>query len=437
MVMVRRHAGRGSRWGAAGLAAALVLTACGNGGDDVAANGNGEDDGEEAVSDGESDVTLRVGIWTDVAPVLDELAEGFEEETGIEVEYSPTDVDTYQTTVRTELNSGTAPDVLGMWPGDGNPMALNVVHEFLADLSDEPWVEEVPEAFVDLTEHEGEQKAISLSTAFIGLIRNVDVFEEHGWEVPRTWTETLELCETINDEGLIPMALALQTPWQTQIATYGLVPTTVYEETPDWNQQRLDGEVTFADSGWSEALEKYLELEERGCFNDDALGTEYDGALQMVGTGEAAAMIQISSGLPQMAEYGEDVAFEMTPVAASEDPDEVWASAAAGTTFGVNAEADHPEEARELLRYLWENVDEVAEAVAAVPAFPTEAEPDPQLAEMAEMLEAGRSASFPDQQWPNPEVQQVHFAEIQRLFTGDTTVEDALGEMDEAFDADS
>ena len=431
--MVSQHVRRGSRWAAAGLTAALILAACGEGGG--TANGNDEEAASSA--EGESDVTLRVGIWTDVAPILDELGEGFEEETGIALEYSPTDVDTYQTTVRTELNSGTGPDVLGMWPGDGNPMAMNVVHEFLDDLSDEPWVEEVPEAFVDLTEYEGEQKAIALSTAFIGLIRNVDVFEEHGWEVPRTWTETLELCDAVNDEGLIPMALALQTPWQTQIATYGLVPTTTYQGTPDWNQQRLDGEVTFADSGWTEALEKYLELEDRGCFNDDALGTEYDGALQMVGTGEAAAMIQISSGLPQMAEYAEEATFEMTPLAASEDPDEVWASAAAGSTFGVNADADHPEEARELLRYLWENVDEAAAAIAAEPAFPTDAEPSPQLAEMAEMLEAGRSASFPDQQWPNPEVQQIHFAEIQRLFTGDTTVENALGAMDEAFDADN
>ena len=39
--------------------------------------------------------------------------------------------------------------------------------------------------------------------------------------------------------------------------------TRVYEETPDWNEQRAAGDVTFADSGWKQVLERHRRDERR------------------------------------------------------------------------------------------------------------------------------------------------------------------------------
>jgi raffinose/stachyose/melibiose transport system substrate-binding protein len=38
-----------------------------------------------------------------------------------------------------------------------------------------------------------------------------------------------------------------------------------------------------------------------------------------------------------------------------------------------------------------------------------------------------------DQLWPNAEVQQIHFAVVQQLFTGEITIDEALRSMDEAY----
>jgi raffinose/stachyose/melibiose transport system substrate-binding protein len=431
------------------LGLALVLTACA--GSDGEAEPEETDDGEAAAAEAEgdeelepsddeagvSDTTLRVSVISSSAAIFDELAGDFEAETGIALDVESSDVDVHQTTTRTQLTSGTAPDVIYVWPGAGNPLSVSTVHDFLADVSDEPWASEMPEGFRSLVEVDGETKAIVLTTTFIGLVRNTSVFEQFGWEAPETWSELLDLCQAIDAEGITPIALALQTPWQTQLATYALVPTTVYSGEPEWNQQRLAGEVSFADSGWADALENYLELQDSGCFNDDALGTEYDGGLQQIGSGESAMMIQIASGIQQMQEYGtDDAEFIMTPLPATDDPEATWAAAAPAVTFAINKDSEHQEEARALLQFLRDRVGDVAATVAAVPSFPGDYEDDPRFSAMVDMLQEGRTAPFPDQQWPNPEVQQVHFAEIQRLFTGETDVSSTLSAMDAAFIAE-
>ena len=40
-----------------------------------------------------------------------------------------------------------------------------------------------------------------------GVLYNKDMFEEHGWEVPETWSEFTALCEQIESEGIQPLYL--------------------------------------------------------------------------------------------------------------------------------------------------------------------------------------------------------------------------------------
>jgi raffinose/stachyose/melibiose transport system substrate-binding protein len=42
-------------------------------------------------------------------------------------------------------------------------------------------------------------------------------------------------------------------------------------------------------------------------------------------------------------------------------------------------------------------------------------------------------AGYPDQSWPNAQVQTVHNAVVQELFTGQASVADALKKMDDAY----
>ena len=76
----------------------------------------------------------------------------------------------------------------------------------------------------------------------------------------------------------------------------------------------------------------------------------------------------------------------------------------------------------------------LVEAAAGMPAIPNdEFETHPALTVLQEYQQEGKTDPFMDQLWPNARVQQTHFAVVQELLGGQTTVQDALAQMDDAY----
>ena len=348
------------------------------------------------------------------------------------------DTDKFQTTLRTQLSSGTAPDVFFVWPGNGNAMALEQVGPagYIADLSDQPWADDIPERYESVTQLDGKTMILPTTTTLIGAITNKQIMDDLALEAPGTWNELLSFCEKVKASGKVPIALGNATPWITQLIDYALVPSTVYADNPDFDEDMKTGKATFANSGWRDAMEKYLELNDRGYFNESPLGTSYEQQLQLVANGDAAMAVQVSTSLGQVENYGEKDQYIVLPFPGNEEPDKLWIPAAAGGSFGLNAEAKNPEGGKELLRVMAEpeNMNQAASLQGALPGIPNDQfEVDPDLKPMMPFLDEGKTVPFMDQLWPNAEVQQIHFAVVQQLFTGEITIDEALRSMDEAY----
>src|SRR5690606_33281643 len=134
--------------------------------------------------------------------------------------------------------------------------------------------------------------------------------------------------------------------WNTQLINYALTPTLVYGKNPDFDAQQAAGEVTFAESAWETALEKYDEMEESGCSQDDPLGTSYEVATAMVGNGDAFAIVSVTSTFAAVeANAPEGATFNMFALPATDDPSETWMPAGASGGIGANANAANPEAA--------------------------------------------------------------------------------------------
>lgn len=404
------------------------LTACAN---NFVGGGQGPSGGESG-----SLAVATTGI--DQKPIQAMIDAFKKENPDTEVSLTNADTDKYQTTLRTQLSSGTAPDVFFAWPGNGNAMALEQVGPagYLADLSDQPWVKDVPQGFHSVTRLDGKTMILPMTNTLIGAITNRQIFDDLGIKAPKTWDELLAACEEIKRAGKIPISVGNQTSWVTQLINYALVPSTVYADNPDFDEQMQAGDATFADSGWQDAMEKYLTLNEKGYFNPSPLGTSYEQQLQLVANGEAAMAVQVSSSLGQVESYGEKGQYEVLPFPGNDDPSKLWIPAAAGGSFGLNPKAKNPEGGKEFLRIMGEpeNVNEFASLGGALPGIPNEQfQTPPALESLVPFVEEGKSVPFMDQLWPNAEVQQIHFAVVQQLFTGETTVKEALNKMDQAY----
>jgi len=398
-----------------GVAATAALAACGGSGD--------------------GDSLRLVGVADQQKP-LDELTKAYTK-TKFTTSYAPTDQ--VQTSVRTQLGAGNAPDLHVVYPGNGSAMSMAQIAAagLLADLSDQAWTKKIPDNFKPAFQIDGKTYLYSAGASVIGAIYNKKVFSEAGVEPPTTWAEFLAVCDKIKAAGKIPIALGAQTPWVTQLITYALVPSTVYARTPDFDKQLADGKTSFADSGWADAFDMYLDLQKRGYFNDNPNGTTFEQQTSMVATGEAAMAIQVSAVLPDFrkaATNADDLS--MFPVPGADTADGVWIPAGIVVGLGVSARGKNLDAAKAFVEFLGEqkNINAWAEAVACVPLVRDSSSTiDPVLDPFLPFLEADKAVPFMDQAWPNAEVQPAHFAVVQELLGGQTTVADALAKLDQTY----
>lgn len=46
-----------------------------------------------------------------------------------------------------------------------------------------------------------------------GILYNKKIFEEHGWKIPQTWSELMNLCDEIQAAGLQPFTMGFKDTW--------------------------------------------------------------------------------------------------------------------------------------------------------------------------------------------------------------------------------
>lgn len=381
---------------------------------------------------------LTVATTSNNQAPMEAVIEAYKEKTGLDVDLTVADTSQYQTTLRTQLSSGTAPDVFTVWAGGGNPGAIDVLQGagYLADLSDRPWVSDVDPGTAETLQIDGKTYGLPSKLDAIGAIYNAEVFDELELEVPTTFSGLLDYCQDVADQGKVAFALGIQTDWVTQLVAYALVGSTVYADDPDFDEQLADGSATFAGSGWEDALSKYVEMDEAGCFNADPLGTDVNASYDLLNSGEAVAVVQVLASFPQIqstAPEGTEYGFFPLP---GDDSGDVPLPRGIGVSFAVNGAASHEEEALEFVDWLAtsEAIDVWFEAAPGLPAMQSaDVELDAVMQSASDLIAAGDTAPMPDQGWPSAKPQSELFIGVQQLFSGQAEAADVLSAMDEAY----
>lgn len=390
----------------------------------------------EAPAESAEPVTLSFYHWFggDAGDTVEKIDAMFTEENpNITVEFETADTGTYEQVINTRLAADDAPDLFGVFPGTKfHPKAEA---GYLMDLSDQPWVDNLLDGAKHVATWDGKIMTMPIDQNVIGVIYNKQIFADLGLSVPTTWDEFLAVNDAIKEAGITPMALGIQSAWVDQLIPYAMAPTAIYRDNPDFDQQMYDGEATFVGSPWQQMMEDYLDLEARGYFNDNALGTNYDRGNELMATGQAAMLVQGNWALAGVEDKAtEEMDLGMFPLPYNKDGGDIWVSAAVGGTIAISANTEHPEEAKKYLAF-WARPDIMEIYLTEKKAFPAEKgvspELDPAAAEMLPALEVG-SYPFLDQNWP-PGVQDVMLADIQSVFAGEMTVEEMLQEMDDAW----
>ena len=406
-------------------AATLVLTACGG--------------GTNAATGGGDSKTLTLASVDQGS--IEDVVKAFEAANpGVKVNFTTSGADQYQQQIRTQLASGTAPDVMSVWPGNGNPGATYVLAKpgYLLDLSDQPWAAKYPNAIKAVAQYQGKTYDAIFGQNGIGAVYNQEAMTKAGLTPPGTWTELLAFCRAAAAKGTPAFALGIQDKWVTQIVLYALVATAVYGTDRDFDKKMQSGQASFANSAWAAAMAKYLEMDKAGCFQKNPLGASYEASQQLAATGKTLGLIQGNWVIALLKKQNPSGTFTLKALPATDDPAGFVMPAAAGAGYGINAKTKNKDLALKFVNYVMspEGMNLFVTKQGGLPSLPdTGFTVDPSLTELSTFVTSDRTVPFMDQLWPNPKVQQTMLSGLQEIFSGQSTSDKMLAAMDSDYKA--
>jgi len=291
-------------------------------------------------------------------------------------------------------------------------------------------------ASLGLAQYGDDYYAVPLTLAVVVFFYNQEIFREHGWEVPETWSELIDLAREMRSVGIIPISLANRTKWPGAFffmyLAHRIGGAEVFEKA--FNREPGYG---FDHPAFVEAGRRIQEL-----VLAEALPVGFNGLDHDIGQASAllysgrAAMHLMGSWFPGQAreeapDFARHVGFFPFPrmEGSKADPTEVVAG---GDLFSVAATTPYPEEAIALARYLTDarTAEAWTRSTGRLPAVVGVPVDDPMTAELMQMLEgAGHFQLYYDQFLP-PELGELHKDTTQALFGLSMTPEEAAQAME-------
>ena len=230
-----------------------------------------------------------------------------------------------------------------------------------------------------------------------GVLYNKDMFEEHGWEVPETWSEFTALCEQIESEGIQPLYLGYKDTW-TCLAPWnalavGLTPS-------DTCAQVNQGNTTFTDN-YREVAEKTEALLEYAEPNPYAYG--YNDACTAFARGESAMYTIGNYAIPQIKSVNPDINIDSFTFPANESEADNVLNSGVDLHFSVMKETKNKEAVYEVLRFLYEDetINIYLEDQGGIACKEGDFEIPAELEGMRAYIEAGRMTDYQDHHYPS------------------------------------
>lgn len=376
----------------------------------------------------------------------DEVAEAlitqFEKDNpGVTIKYTGLPWPNILTQINTEIVSGTASDIVTVFPGNGNPITVQTLAKgnYLADLTSQSWTKNYNDANRQVMGVDDKVFMGSNNFTIIPATYNTQALAAVGATAPTTWSEVLDLCSAAQAQGKVAYAYAGLAGGNFIQLPYALAATLVNGPDPDFATQQAAGDASFSDSEWSTAFDQLTELRDAGCFSKDPLGTSIEVAQNQVATGEAVGIVTVTNQIGDIERMAaEGTTFETAAFPATDDASETVLPVGLGAGYGVNAKSKNLDLAKKFMEfYMSEEGMNIALEVGSI--FPSQAvegyEPSAVLAGIAEQAQSEQTAAFPDQTWPSSNVNQVFQDEVQKVLGDKTTVKEALKNMDTAYDA--
>ena len=292
------------------------------------------------------------------------------------------------------------PDIVGIG-GDINYSNFLDADMFM-DLSDFEGVDQIKQVYMDMEDQleliptDGIY-ALPYAANAAGVLYNKDMFEEHGWQIPTTWDEFIQLCQTIQEAGICPLYFGYKDTW-TCLSPWnalagGLAPSNTCSLVNS-------GETTFSKE-YFQVAERMQVLMDYCEPNPFAYG--YNDACTAFARGQSAMYPIGSYAVPQIKSVNPDMNIDSFVLPTGEKKEDNILTSGVDLQFCVMKNAENKDAIYEVLRYLYqdETIQIYLDDQNAIPCKEGDFQLPSMLDGMSEYIQQGRMADFQDHHYPS------------------------------------
>jgi raffinose/stachyose/melibiose transport system substrate-binding protein len=197
---------------------------------------------------------------------------------------------------------------------------------------------------------------IPYSIAAAGVIYNKDLFDQHGVDVPTTWTQLLDACRTFQSAGVTPIYMTFKDPWTIQQGLFDYVAGSMIDVAGFFAQLKAEGAKAGASApvsftrAFKSAVDKMGQLLAFG--NRDAAARAYPEGNAAFAAGKAAMYLQGPWAIGEIAKANPKLQVRTFVLPSTDNPDDRRARVNLDLALWIPNGAGNPTGAHRFLSYL-------------------------------------------------------------------------------------
>ena len=195
------------------------------------------------------------------------------------------DPNEYRSLIKTKIAAGDPVDIMFGAARDYSDMidAGNI-----ADLTGMPYLAAYDPAILEGFTFDGKVYGIPVDFGLLMVFYNKDIFAEYDLSVPKNYQEFMDICNTLVENGVNPLALGFKDGWTAGV-DFMMEWYMILAQEPDMFRDIEAGKTTFADyPAFRRAMERSRERFATATGNP--FGTDNDQSIQMFASGRAAML---------------------------------------------------------------------------------------------------------------------------------------------------
>ena len=256
--------------------------------------------------------------------------------------------------VKTRLATDDMTDIF--WYNSGSLLQALKPTETLVDLSNDPYIANIQEAFLPTVSQGGQIFGVPSGTAMGGgILYNKKIYEQLGLSVPQTWAEFAANNEAIKAAGITPIIQSYGDTWTSQLFVLADF-FNVAQAVPSFADDYTANQAKYATTPAAMAGFTYLaEGFEKGWYQKDFVTDKFDQALNQLANGQGAHYPMLTFALSTIAanfpDKMEDIGFFAQPgTDAAKNGATIWMPA--GTYIPKTTTGENLAAARDFLAFI-------------------------------------------------------------------------------------